>query len=486
MSLTFNPVAIAERCGWDLECISNSLAALLIALLREGKLPPELASKSAFKDLSTCRDDYCELSLRVDESLIRELLKTYSTVFRSAYERLLRNLSSEELTKLLQLLVDNELDDFALEVDYLTDINKVNAPLSLRAQLAEQIATLLYASGNYERARERFLEAGKLYEEAGLSERSLLMRAFAMLSEAELLKERAAKLHEENNHVEEEKVVKTVSRIYAETSVLFKQASRTIPEASVNALLSRCDAHEVLANFYFTHGQVEEAEKYYTMCFTTIREEREGLSEVYRKLVEYKEMTCKAFAVLCKAIMEGKSHLYEEAGDAFSKLVEERYLEDVMVEMATIAYRSAIETAESLDDVLRVYPKYINLVIMYIDRRAQDKYGGFEHLLQELKVRPLSSLSDELRVDEYALKIYVAGKLLQEIAKQENTQLTLIPELLTLIAGLSLDPLSTSGSELRAELLRRGVEIERETLNTMCRLLDKLSRKVREIILGAV
>ncbi len=486
MNLTFNPASIAEKCGWNLDCITNSIIALLLAFLRQKLIPSELALNSALRDYSECVGDQCRVNLDLDDMLMRDVLKTYSSIFEGAYRGLLKYIKLEELARLLQFLIDNELEEFAYIVDSNTDITSVESPVSLRAQLAEQIATLLYASGRYDRARDRFQEASKLYEEAGLVERALFMKAFSMLSEAELLKEKASKLHDEDRHIEEEDLVKRASKIYAETSILFKQAGRAIPEALVNAVLSRCDASEILANFYFTHGQVEEAEKYYTMCYTTLREERVGLSEAYLKLIEYKETTCRAFAKLCKAIIESNSQLYEEAGDEFRKLVQEGYLDDIMVEMATIAYRSAIETAERLEDVLRVYPKYIDLAVMYIDRRVQDKYGEFKTFLQDFRVRPLSALSAELKVDEYALKMYIACKLLQEIARQDNIPYSLILELLTLIAGLNLDPLGTSGAELRTELSRRSVAIETETLNVMCSLLDKLSRRVKEIILGIV
>ena len=486
MTSTFNPAIIAERCGWNIECISNSLAAILISFARQGKAPRDLVERTFLKEHSECQEDSCRLNIELDESSLRDLVKTYVSIFESAYRTVLSKARPEEISKILQFLIDNELDEVAQIVDSSTDVNNINAPAALRAQIVEQIATLLYASGNYERARERFAEASRLYEETGLGERALFMRAFSLLSEAELLKERASKLHEENRHVEEEELIKQVSKIYAETSILFRQAGHAIPEAFINAILSRCDACEVLANFYFAHGQVEEAEKYYTMCYTSLREERTGVSEAYIKLIEYKEITCRAFAKLCRAIIEGKSQLYEEAGDDFRRLVQERYLEDVMVEMATIAYRSAIETAESLDDVLRVYPKYLDLVILYIDRRVEEKYGDFKSFLQDFRMRPISALSRELRVDEYALKMYIAGKLLREIANRENIPSSTVLELLTLVAGLNLDPLGVTSTELKLELSRRGIEVSPEILNLMCSLLDKLNRRIKEITLGVM
>jgi hypothetical protein len=174
--------------------------------------------------------------------------------------------------------------------------------------------------------------------------------------------------------------------------------------------------------------------------------------------------------------------LYEEAGDEFRELVKEGYVEDVMVELAAIAYKGAIDTAENLDDILRVYPKYIELVSLYTDRRIREKYGDFLNFLKELRVRPLASISKDIRIDEYALKMYIAYKILIDVARQLNVNTSIVPEVLTLVAGLGLDPLTVSGAELRMEVARTSLEIDTAKLDLICKLLDEYHKKVMELL----
>ncbi len=469
---------IAEKCGWNLERIEKAVELLLNALVK-GSVDRAEVEKLSLTELFQCSDNKCTPTLTKDD--VREILSTYRDMIGNYIEKLAMRNDLKSLLDLLQILYDLSIEGISKVLD-----DKVPRTCSgdklLFAQINEILASILYADLEYDKAAERFEIAANYYREAGQSDRALFMEAFRNIVRAEKLKEEASRLHEDNRHSEEEDLIKQASRLYAESSTLFRKCSATIPEALVNAILSKCDAYEVLANYYFTHGQVDEAEKYYNLCTSELRLEYVGLSEEHRKLVELKERTCRAFAKLCRAIIEQKMELYEEAGDEFRELVKERYVEDVMVELAAIAYRGAIDTAETLDDILRVYPKYIELVSLYTDRRIREKYGNFESFLKELRVRPLASISKDVRIDEYALKMYIAYKVLIDIVKQLGIEGVNVLEILTLVAGLGLDPLTVSGVELRMEVSRTGLEIDQAKLDLVCKLLDEYHRKIMEVL----
>ncbi|GEM_PF-1142946 len=469
---------IAEKCGWNLERISRAVELVLDALIR-GSVPKADVENLALVELFQCSDNSCVPAL--DKDSVREIILTYKDTLGSYIEKLVGKNDMNTLLGLLQMLYDLSIEGVSKIVD-----DKVPRAYSgdklLFAQINEILASMLYADLEYDRAAERFDIAANYYREAGQEDRALFMEAFRNIVKAEKLKEEASRLHEDNKHSEEEELIKQASRLYAESSTLFRKCSATISEALVNAILSKCDAYEVLANYYFTHGQVDEAEKYYNLCMSELRLEYVGLSEEHRKLIELKERTCRAFARLCRAIIEQKMELYEEAGDEFRELVKEGYVEDVMVELAAIAYKGAIDTAENLDDILRVYPKYIELVSLYTDRRIREKYGDFLNFLKELRVRPLASISKDIRIDEYALKMYIAYKILIDVARQLNVNTSIVPEVLTLVAGLGLDPLTVSGAELRMEVARTSLEIDTAKLDLICKLLDEYHKKVMELL----
>ncbi|NPA23220.1 MAG: tetratricopeptide repeat protein [Crenarchaeota archaeon] len=471
------PEKIAERCGWNLDNIAF-LLSLLLKCRALGNVSSVEVSKSCYPELFRCENDRCMLELP-DEKL-STILREYSTVTGNVIENVIRGLGPGEISRLLQFLIDSNLTDFADRIDSSVPENMGNVPLTLMAQINEQVGTLLYAAGKFDEASRRFKTAAEQYRRAGVEDRSLFVEAFSKVAEAEKLKNEAERLHEEERHDLEEKYLRDASRLYAESSTLFKRCSSTILEAYVNSVLSMADALEVLGNYYFTHGMVDEAEKYFTMCSDEVRRSKVGISEEHRSLLELKEKSCTAMSRICRAILENSPALYEEAGDIFRDLARSGYAPDVMVELASIAYKSAVELYDNIDDVLRVYPKYVDLAVEYIDSRVRLRYGSFKHMLRELSTRPLSAVSNELKVDEYALKMYIAYKIMEEEAGNEARPLIL--DVLTLVAGLGLDPVMSTGTDLRLEVERSGMSFEnREYLNTLCRLLDLVQKRLREI-----
>ncbi len=472
-----SPEKIAEKCGWNLEEISKVLNLLLLTRAT-GRASREDVFKTCYPDLFKCEDDTCILDISDEE--LSNLLKSFSTIIGKVLDDVLSRLRSAELSRLLQFFVDSNVIEIADQLSSRIPESIPGVPLTLMAQINEQIGTLLYASGKFEDAARRFRVSADQYKRAGVEDRGLFVEAFSKIVEAERLKSEAERLHEEDRHDVEEERIKEASKLYAESSALFRRCSSTIPEAYINSVLSVADALEVQGNYYFTHGMIDEAEKYFSMCSDEVRKSKVGVPEEHRRLLELKEKSCTAMSKICKAILENNPTLYEEAGDLFRELARAGYAPDIMVELASIAYKSAVETYNNLDDILRVYPKYVDLAVEYIDSRVRTRYGSFKHMLRELSTRPLSAIANELKVDDYALKMYIAYRIMEEEAGKEARPIIL--DALTLIAGLGLDPLMTSGLDLKLEIERSNINFEnREYLDVLCKLLDTVQRRLREI-----
>ncbi len=468
---------IAEKCGWNLTKLTKTLSTILIYKAR-GVVSRRDLEDTCILEYSRCIDDNC--SIDISDEDFQNILKDYVNIIREIFPEVLSRLSLPEISRLLQMFIDLnilELSDIINEHVLKEDIE--NESKSLQAQINEQIGTLLYAYGNYSQAAERFRRASKLYRDVGILDRAIFVEAFSKIAEAEELKNVAEKLHDEEKHDEEENVIKKASKLYAESSALFRKCSTSIPEAYVNYILSMADALEVLGNYYFTHGMIEEAEKYYTLCSDEVRRSKIGIPEEHRRIVELKERSCRAMSKICRAMIENNATLYEEAGDDFRELARSGYAPDIMVELASIAYKSAVELSENIEDILRIYPKYVELAVEFIDSRVRTRYTTFKDFLRDLKIRPIKSISNELRVDEYALKMYIVYKLIEEdVGREKSSQ---ILDLLTLIAGLGLDPIAVTGTDLKLEVERYNVEFNRDYLENLCTLLDIAHRKLRDL-----
>ncbi len=461
---------LINLCGWNIDCLVNSLAVVLVNVAR-GSVPRDLIERSVFANKARCLDNDCMVD--VHEIDVKELISTLgSEVFREAYSKAISILTLNELRQLINSFVELNIENISKIVHKITDIKKDDLNSGF---VSEQIGTLLYLDENYEDAEDRFREAKMMYENFGLNDRAKFMEAFIKVARAEALKNKALKLHEENRHEDEEKLIKEAAKLYAESSVIFHKIQLTIPEARVNYLLSKSDSVEVLANYYFTHGQTDEAEKYYTMCYNELRQ-LSTLDEEYQKILNLKRSTCLAFAKLCKAINTGEMTYYEEAADEFSKLVEEGYLEDVMIETAMIAYRGALDSAKSIDDVLRIYPKYLRFVSKYIDLKVKERYENFENMISELKRREMDSVSKELGVDEYAFKIYLAYKALEK-AYIDEKDVNINPlELMTYIAGLGMDPIGINPEELIQDMRSAVEELPEEIERSVTKLINRMNK----------
>jgi len=468
---------IAEKCGWNLDNLSKLLSLILLSKAR-GSLNRSDIVHACCRDIFKCENDFCTLALSDEE--LSKILRDFSSILSLAIVDALKKISIAELPRLLQFFIDFNITDIADILNNNVPEKVENIPLSLMAQINEQLGTLLYAAGYFEKAVKRFRTAAEQYKAAGVEDRGVFVEAFSKVVEAEKLKDEAERMHEEEKHDVEEKLLKEASKLYAESSALFRRCSSTITEAYINSILSMADAFEVLGNYYFTHGMIEEAEKYFNMCSDEVRRGRVGVPEEHRRLLELKERSCTAMSKICRAVIENNPALYEEAGDLFRELARSGYAPDVMVELASVAYKSAVELYNNIDDVLRVYPKYVDLAVEYIDSRVRSRYGSFRHMLRELSTRPLQAVASDLKVDEYALKMYIAYKIMEEEHGKDARPVIL--DVLTLIAGLGLDPLMTSGVDLKLEVERTGISFEnKEYLELLCRLLDTVQKRLREI-----
>ena len=456
---------IVELCGWNIDCVVNTLSTILVKI-GKGKVPRELIQLSIFKNY-TCTDNECDVI--IEEIDIKETLQSSKELIKEAYEKAIRYLTSEELYRLLNFLVNEGVLGISKQIHELTNVSDDD---SYSPWINELVGTLLYSDEEYEIAKKRFEKAKELYNRFNLKERSIFMEAFAKISEAEKLKRDAMKYHEEDRHDIEEDFVKKASKLYVESSLLLYKIIHTIPEASANYILSKCDAYEVLANYYFIHGMVDEAEKYYTLCLTEAKSGLLQISEEYRELIEIKKMICEGFSKLCKAIKSSNSNLYEEAADIFSKLIDKGYLEDVLIETAMIAYKGALDTATSIEDVFRVYPKYLLFAIKYVNLLIREKYDNFENLLNELKVVSLDRIAKELGIDEYTFKLYLAYKALEKSCIENNVSITTALEVLTYIAGLGLDPFTLDPNKLIEDIKSTIPDVSNEILEIILKITN--------------
>ncbi len=148
------------------------------------------------------------------------------------------------------------------------------------------------------------------------------MEAMSKIARAEDLRVRASRLHEEGNHDAEKSIIEDASKLYASSVVNFREAVG-IEEARANEVLSMMDSSEVLANYYFTHGDITRAMQYYDACRSALNNVQGLSGGDYWSAVKIKGDLCSAFYLLCKAIEEGDWRTYEEAGDKFLELINE-------------------------------------------------------------------------------------------------------------------------------------------------------------------
>ncbi len=465
---------VAELCGWNVDCIVNTIASLLV-LIGRGRVPKDLIRNTALREYK-CNDECVADLSGVDVS---KTIAETKEVFREAYAIALRILSVDELLNLMRFMSDKVITGLSRHIHELTEVPD-DVPQS--AQINELIGSLLYADDLLDEAMQRFERASGLYERLGVSDRSLFMKAMVKILLAEKRKREAMRFHEEGRHDEEEHAVRDASRLYLESSIMLYRVAHALPEAGANYVLSKCDAAEALASYYFLHGMIDEAIKYYSECYSSAKSMINAVSEEFREIVSLKAMICEAFFKLSAAIGQRNLALYEEAADIFSRIVERGYLEDVMIEAALIAYRGALDSATSVDDALRVYPKYLQLAVKYVDHMVVERYGSFNDMLRELRVVSMDRAARSLGIDESSLRMYLAYKALEKACQEESAPSSLPIKVLTYIAGLGLDPLSLDPQSLARDIRSAVKDFPDDVINTIVKIVERMSRYLSEWI----
>ncbi|ADN51192.1 hypothetical protein [Vulcanisaeta distributa] len=460
---------IPDACHWDRECITNSIASVLIQALK-GSVPKDLANNSAFRDLVRC-DNKCTLPIS-DYSIIRGLDEAS---IRDGVVKVIRFIDLGDIPDLVQLLINMDLEPGIVAVDENVDINIKG---ELGARVNEALGIALYSIAAYDNAITRFSAAAAIYEGLGNVGKARFMEAMSKIARAEDLRVRASRLHEEGNHDAEKSIIEDASKLYASSVVNFREAVG-IEEARANEVLSMMDSSEVLANYYFTHGDIARAMQYYDACRSALSN-IQGLGRDYWNAVKIKGDLCSAFYLLCKAIEEGDWRTYEEAGDKFLELIGEGLIDELTTEGAVMSYRGAIDGVEEVDDAIRIYSKYVKAVSKYFDNVIKDRYGSFETFIEEFRKGDYESLAHVLNTDINTLKLYVVGKIIMDVVKEEGFSEDTALEVLAYLAGLGLNPLDMSVDEMIEEL--HGFIVDEDFLNRVKDLLIKIKGRLSNIV----
>ncbi len=106
-----------------------------------------------------------------------------------------------------------------------------------------------------------------------------------------------------------------------------------------------------------------------------------------------------------------------------------------------MSYRGgAIDGVEEVDDAIRIYSKYVKAVSKYFDNVIKDRYGSFETFIEEFRKGDYESLAHVLNTDINTLKLYVVGKIIMDVVKEEGFSEDTALEVLAYLAGLGLNP----------------------------------------------
>ena len=464
-------INVVDLCHWDRECITNSVASMIIHLLK-GSVPKDLVLNSAFRDFAKCNESYCSLDMD-DYSFIRELDEIS---IKDGVAKVLNFIGLDEVPALVQLFMDMDLEPGVYVVDEKVGINIKG---ELGARINESLGIALYSVAAYDNAITRLSAAAAIYEGLGNVGRARFMEAMSKIARAEDLRVKASRLHEEGKHDDEKSMIEEASRLYASSVISFREAVG-INEAKANEVLSMMDSSEVLANYYFTHGDVARALQYYDAC-RSVPSNVGGLGEGYWEAVKIKGDLCGAFYYLCKAIEEGDWKVYEEAGDKFLDLINEGLIDELTTEGAVIAYRGALDGINEINDALRIYSKYVKAVSRYFDNVIRDRYGDFDAFIGEFRRGNYEELAKVLNTDVNTLKLYIVGKVMMDVVKEEGLGEDEALEILAYLAGLGLNPLDMSIDDMIDEL--RGLVTDENFIEEIRKLLLRVKERLDGLII---
>ena len=462
-------VSIPDECHWEHECIANSVASILINMVK-GYVPRELIVNSAFRNSTTCSDTSCSLSVS-DYSVIKDL--DYGSI-KDGVIKVLRLIGLSEVPSLIQAVMDLDLESGVRAIDEGVDINVKG---ELGARINEALGIALYSIAAYEDAITRFSAAAAIYEGLGNGGRARFMEAMSKIARAEDLRVKAMRLHDEGKHDDERRVIEEASKLYASSVINFREAVG-VNEARANEVLSMMDSSEVLANYYFTHGDISRAMQYYNACRGVLG--GGNLGEGYWDVVKMKGDLCEAFYLLCKAIEEGDWRTYEEAGDKFLDLISEGLIDELTTEGAVMAYKGALDGINEIEDAVRIYSKYVKAVNQYFDNVIRERYGSFESLINEFRGGDREKIAHALNTDVNTLKLYITGKVLVDVVRDENLSEDAALEILAYLAGFGLNPVDMDVDEMIEEL--RNFITDEDFMNEIRDLLLKVKARLESML----
>ncbi|WP_291998813.1 hypothetical protein [Caldivirga sp.] len=387
-------MSIAEECLWNLDCIKTRI----IKEVRE--LP------------------------RGKGTLLRHL----SELPDSLLEETGKELGERDVESLLNMELSGKVIALISGVDPSSIRN-----IDLLIKLVEALMEKGKLSKAMELLRSRINDATR--------EGSIRLRALMELCQGLMNLESSETEHSNGNHDAEFRLINEAMGHFSEAYRYYEDLGEL-----TNALEVRLTGLMELAKYYLTHGDLDNARSTYLQCASAARWSKEYLTEAIR---------CSAMARLIDAIEEGDPAYYEEAGDMLLNITQE---EPETAEEAKAAYGSALQLVNDEEGKGRLFMKYLTAAIINIDWLVNQKYGGFEGLINTIRNLGLRGVAGELGIDEKQVRLYLEVKAL---AKAGGVNGVKVAVALTLM-GLNL---SLDAYELMRRLKEVGVEVSESTLD---------------------
>ncbi|MGC9226985.1 hypothetical protein [Caldivirga sp.] len=387
-------MSIAEECLWNLDCIKTRI----IKEVRE--LP------------------------RGKGTLLRHL----SELPDSLLEETGKELGEHDVESLLNMELSGKVIALISGVD----------PSSIRnIDLLIKLVEALMEKGKLSKAME--LLRSRINDATG--EGSIRLRALMELCQGLMSLESSETEHSNGNHDAEFRLINEAMGHFSEAYRYYEDLGEL-----TNALEVRLTGLMELAKYYLTHGDLDNARSTYLQCASAARWSKEYLTEAIR---------CSAKARLIDAIEEGDPAYYEEAGDMLLNITQE---EPETAEEAKAAYGSALQLVNDEEGKGRLFMKYLTAAIINIDWLINQKYGGFEGLINTIRNLGLRGVAGELGIDEKQVRLYLEVKALAKAGGVNGVKVAVALTLMGL--NLSLDTY-----ELMKRLKEVGVEVSESTLD---------------------
>lgn len=196
-----------------------------------------------------------------------------------------------------------------------------------------------------------------------------------------------------------------------------------------------------LAKYHLAHGDLDSAKSAYLQCSSLVRWSNEYVTEATR---------CAAMAKLIEAIESGELSHYEEAGDMLLNIADET---PEAAEEAEAAYGSALQLASNDEDKGRLFIKYLTALVLHIDSLSNQKYGGFNGMVNAIKTMGLGHVATELGISEDKVRLYLSIKALAKVGGFEGVKAA------AFLTALGLNLVSTSEADLVGKLREAGINI---------------------------